>query len=300
MAESIKDIVDYFFNECSSMNIYSQMTLKSYRKDLEIFMEFCASENKNHIDEINQKIVKKFLSKSYTDGLTTTTISRRLSAIRRFFNFAHQNDFVKQNYISYIKNPKVIRKLPEILSINEFDAVLNEIDKLCTQSNDIYDKYLFKVIFELLYGCSLRVSEVCNLLVQNVDLIEKQLKVLGKGNKERIIPIGEKSIPSFIEYLTVRNSNNEIYFLINKKGKRIYPRFVHRIVSKYLGNVTSLKKKNPHLLRHSSATHLLDNGADLLAIKEILGHSNLSTTQIYTHTSIERLKKVYKQSHPKS
>jgi site-specific recombinase XerD len=300
MSESLSKIIDLFLDECISMNRYSEMTIKSYRTDLKIFLEFCNSEDKEGINDINQKLVKRFIAKSYTDGLAATTISRRLSATRRFFSFAHQNDYIKQNYISYLKNPKVSRKLPEIISVNEFDAVLTNIDKATEESNDNYDGCLHVVIFELLYGCSLRVSEVCNLRVSNVDLHGKQLKVLGKGNKERIIPIGDKSIPSIIKYLEARKSYCDNYLLINRKGKRINSRFVHRIVGKYLSEVTSLERKNPHLLRHSSATHLLDNGADLLAIKEILGHSNLSTTQIYTHTSIERLKKVYKQSHPKS
>lgn len=300
MPESITNIIDLFFNESSSMNTYSKLTIKSYRKDLELFLEFCNSEDKTNMDEINLKVVKKFIAKSYSAGLSASTISRRLSAIRSFFSYAHQHNFLKQNYISYLKNPKVKRKLPEILSVNQFDLVLIDIEKSFSNPNLSFEKNLHTVIFELLYGCSLRVSEVCNILIQNLDLNGKQLKILGKGNKERIVPIGEKSIPNLKNYLLVRKSNIENYLLLTKKGKRIYPRLVQRIVSKYLSEVTSLQKKNPHLLRHSSATHLLDNGADLLAIKEILGHSNLSTTQIYTHTSIERLKKVYKQSHPKS
>jgi site-specific recombinase XerD len=158
-----------------------------------------------------------------------------------------------------------------------------------------------KVIFELLYGSALRVSELCNLNRADIDLERKTLRVTGKGNKIRIVPIGEKSIETLSNYLSkfpIKSLNEPL--IETKKGGRIYPRLVHRIVNKYLALVTDIKKKSPHVLRHSAATHMLDNGADIMAVKEILGHENLSTTQIYTHVSIERLKSTYKKSHPKS
>jgi integrase/recombinase XerC len=160
---------------------------------------------------------------------------------------------------------------------------------------------LVKIIFEILYGCALRVSELCNIKYSDLDVAKSQIRVLGKGNKTRVVPIGEKSLVVLKEYLDLNPVNSHSDYLIrNKNNQKIYPRFVHRIVNKYLSLVTDIKKKSPHVLRHSAATHMLDNGADLMAVKDILGHENLSTTQIYTHVSIERLKSTYKKSHPKS
>ena len=158
-----------------------------------------------------------------------------------------------------------------------------------------------KVIFELLYGCALRVSELCDLNFGDLDIKNRTLRVKGKGSKIRIVPVGHKSIKLIQEYLNITNQQNSNEPLIKTKGgNRIYPRFVYRIINKYLSKVTDIKKKSPHVLRHSAATHMLDRGADLRAVKELLGHENLSTTQIYTHVSVERLKSTYKKSHPKS
>jgi site-specific recombinase XerD len=151
------------------------------------------------------------------------------------------------------------------------------------------------------YGCALRVSELCNLNYGDLDLKRKTLRVKGKGSKVRIVPVGDKSIEIIKKYLQKNNYlNNNDPLIKTRGGKRIYPRLVQRLTNKYLSKVSDIKKKSPHVLRHSAATHMLDNGADLRAVKEILGHENLSTTQIYTHVSVERLKSTYKKSHPKS
>ncbi len=228
-------------------------------------------------------------------GLEKKSISRKLASLRGLFKFAFQQDIIEQNPAFYISNPKAARKLPEIISVENFTEIYKEVDK------DAEDSKLIKAIFELLYGCSLRVSELCSLNRIDLDLEQKILRVKGKGSKVRISPVGTKSIIIINEYLTTRIFNSsEEPLLLNKYGKRIYPRMVQRIVNKYLSRVTDIKKKSPHILRHSAATHMLDNGANLKAVKEILGHENLSTTQIYTHVSIERLKATYKKSHPKS
>jgi site-specific recombinase XerD len=180
------------------------------------------------------------------------------------------------------------------------NSILN-VYKLVEEEKELKEAKLIIAIIELLYGCALRVDELCKLNNIDLDLKEKIIKVVGKGSKMRIVPIGDKSISIVNEYLSIKKKNGgKEALLITKKGNRIYPRYVHRIVNKYLSKVTDIKKKSPHILRHSAATHMLDNGADLRAVKEILGHENLSTTQIYTHVSIERLKSAYKKAHPKS
>jgi len=228
-------------------------------------------------------------------GIDKRSIGRKLASIRGLFKFAFQNEYSETNPAAYLKNPKTSRKLPEITST---ESIL-KIYQLADEAEE--NPALIKVIFELLYGCALRVSELCNLNFSDIDLSSNILKVKGKGSKERIVPVGDKSIPVIKQYLgsTEHISYNEP-LLKTKRGNRIYPRFVYRIINKYLSKVTDIKKKSPHILRHSAATHMLDNGADLRAVKEILGHENLSTTQIYTHVSVERLKKTYKKSHPKS
>lgn len=300
MTNIIKEVVEFYLIECKAFGRFSDMTIKAYKTDLELFCSFCDELGKTSFDLVNDKTVKLFLNRCFNNGDKPATIARRLSSLRGLFYYAFRNDFVKQNFVSYLKNPKVKRKLPEVFSQGDFDEVMQKIKQSKLTGLSEYDKKLYSAIIDLLYGCSLRVSELCTLKLNNVDLDRNSIKILGKGNKERIIPIGEKTKNSLLEYLTVRVKSVNNYLLINEKGIGIYSRFVHRLVSKVFGEVTALKKKSPHVLRHSSATHLLDNGADLIAIKEILGHSNLSTTQIYTQVSIERLKKVYKQSHPKS
>lgn len=227
--------------------------------------------------------------------LDKKSISRKLAAVRSMYKFAFQNNLIEENPIAFIQNPKTNRKLPEVIST---DLILN-IYNLADESDEKPE--LVKAVFELLYGCALRASELCDLKYPDLNKNKMQLKVLGKGSKTRIIPVGEKSINVINDYLDKNPVNSHQDYLIRtKKNDKLYPRLVHRIVNKYLSKVSDIKKKSPHILRHSAATHMLDNGADLRAVKEILGHENLSTTQIYTHVSIERLKSTYKKSHPKS
>jgi site-specific recombinase XerD len=228
-------------------------------------------------------------------NLDKKSISRKLAAIRSMFKYSFQQDLINLNPSANIHNPKTKRELPEIISADVILSTYGEAEK--------YEKHpeQVKILFELLYGCAIRVSELCGLNRGDVDLSNRTLKVFGKGSKNRIVPIGNKSIQIIKDYLSIRGKiSGKDPLIITETGIRIYPRFVYKIINKYLSIVSDVKKKSPHILRHSAATHMLDNGADLQAVKEILGHENLSTTQIYTHVSIERLKSTYKKSHPKS
>lgn len=268
---------------------YSQNTLKSYCTDLKDFLNYCNESDKINLDSVTSKFVLQYMIRMNDAELDMKSISRKLSAIRGMFRYAFVNGLIENNPMDQIINPKIKRKLPEIAAE---DAVLEII-------TDPDEPIIVKVIFELLYGCALRVSELCSLNRRDLDLNRRLLKVRGKGSKERIIPVGSKSIEVLKEYLTVTSYSNNSP-LIQKGGKRIYPQYVYRVVKKYLSRVTDIEKKSPHILRHSAATHMLDRGADLNAVKEILGHESLSTTQVYTHVSVERLKKAYKKAHPKS
>lgn len=289
----VEKILQEYLLNLKSVKRYSENTVKSYRTDLLDFNSYCLEFSKKNISDISEKFIKSYLMVLSESGIERKSISRKLSSIKGMFKYAYLNEYLKVNPASAISGPKISRKLPEVVSTKAILNVYKEIDKE-------KESQLIKAIFEILYGCAIRVDELCKLNYGDLNLNEGTLKVFGKGSKMRIVPVGEKSVKVINEYLKTRTFNAISAPLFINHGKRIYVRFVHRLVNKYLSRVTDLKKKSPHVLRHSAATHMLDNGADLKAVKEILGHENLSTTQIYTHVSVERLKSTYKRSHPKS
>jgi len=290
----IKEVYSEYIKEIRNIRRYSPNTIISYSEDLKSFLQYCNEFSKIDIDKISEKLIKSYLMVLNESGLEKISVSRKLASIRSFFKYAYKMNFIEVNPACFISNPKSKRKLPEVASEEIILNACKEIDK------DKKNSKLYRLIIELLYGCALRVSELCNLNFGDINIRSNTVRILGKGDKVRIIPIGDKSIMILEEYLSDKNLNFQNPLLIDTNSKRINPRMVHRIVDKYLSKVSDLRKKSPHVLRHSAATHMLDNGADLRAVKEILGHENLSTTQIYTHVSIERLKTAYKKAHPKS
>ncbi|MFN3873328.1 MAG: tyrosine-type recombinase/integrase [Ignavibacterium sp.] len=293
MALTISQVIEQFLSQLSNIRRYSDNTIKAYRIDLSEFNSFSSENSKVNIDKITEKFLKKYLVNLTERELDKTSISRKLSAIRSLFKFAFRNELVETNPASALPNPKTIRKLPSVVDV----ASLEELIEDNKYSSDILEK----IIIELLYGCALRVGELCNLRYKDIDFERSTIRILGKGNKMRIVPLGSKSLELLNFYLDEFPVSNHNDFLIRtRKNQQLYPRMVYRIVNRNLSKVTDVKNKSPHTLRHSAATHMLDNGADLRVVKEILGHENLSTTQIYTHVSIERLKATYKKSHPKS
>ncbi|NWF88048.1 MAG: tyrosine-type recombinase/integrase [Ignavibacteriaceae bacterium] len=291
----IENLIELYLENLKSIKRYSSNTVKSYREDLRGFADFAKNYEKVSVKSITNKNIKTYLMELNEAGFDKKSISRKLASLRGLFKYAFQQGLLDSNPAIQIRNPKLERKLPEVISLDSFLSIYPLLDE--NKKNSL----LIQVIFELLYGCALRVSELCGLNTVDIDLDNKVLKVRGKGNKDRIVPIGSKSIDKIKEYLSYRGTKFQTNaFLVNEKGERIYPRFIHRVVQKYLAKVSDVKKKSPHVLRHTAATHMLDRGADIRVVKEILGHENLSTTQIYTHVSIERLKSAYKKAHPKS
>jgi site-specific recombinase XerD len=291
----IENLINSYLNNILNIKRYSLQTVKAYRTDLNQFSEFYEANNKADFNSLNEKFIKKYLMYLSDSGIDKRSISRKLSSVRGLFKFAYQNQLIDFNPSVYVKNPKSNKNLPEVTTT---ESIL-KIYHLADEAED--DPTQVKIIFELLYGCALRVSELCNLNYSDLDLKSKTLRVKGKGSKVRIVPVGDKSIEIIKKYLQKNEIlKNQDPLIKTKGGNRIYPRLVQRLTNKYLSRVSDIKKKSPHVLRHSAATHMLDNGADLRAVKEILGHENLSTTQIYTHVSVERLKSTYKKSHPKS
>lgn len=291
----IEKLINSYLEYIESIKRYSPQTVKAYRTDLNQFIEFCNLRNKFTAIDLTERFIKKYLMQLSETGLDKRSISRKLASVRGLLKYAFQNQIINSNPVAYIKNPRSNKKLPEVTTT---ESIL-KIYGLADEAEDEPER--IKIIFEILYGCALRVSELCDLNFGDLDIKSHTLRVKGKGSKMRIVPVGQKSIEIIDEYLNITNHQRNNEPLIKTRGgNRIYPRFVHRIINKYLSKVTDIKKKSPHVLRHSAATHMLDRGADLRAVKELLGHENLSTTQIYTHVSVERLKSTYKKSHPKS
>lgn len=292
----ISNFINDFLQEIDSVRRYSINTVNSYRKDLAQFQEFLEQKNISEISEINEKTIRAFLVYLNQLNLSKSSISRKLSSLRSFFDFVIIQNENEENPAKKISNPKFKRKLPSTINLDSYDKII----RLLGEDDDVFRRNLNTAIFELLYGCSLRVSELCSLKVHDVDPTNFTVKVLGKGAKYRIIPLGRKSADEIKSYLNFRKSKTNKNFFIQENGNTIDRWYVYRLVKKYINLVSDIEKKSPHVLRHSSATEMLNRGADLMAVKEILGHVNLSTTQIYTHVSIEQLKKSYKSAHPKS
>jgi len=291
----IENLIISYLDYLTSVKRYSFHTIKAYRTDLDQFCNYCKDNSKEDVKDLTEKFIKSFLMILSDSEISKKSISRKLAAVRGMINYAFQNSLSEYNTSAYIKNPRSNRKLPEITTL---DSIL-KIYELAEEGDR--NPARVKIIFELLYGCALRVSELCGLNTSDIELKSKTIRVKGKGSKTRIVPVGGKSIRIVKEYQLQYNSKQKnAPLILTDKGNRIYPKYVYRVVNKYLSKVTDIKKKSPHILRHSAATHMLDAGADLRAVKEILGHENLSTTQIYTHVSVERLKSTYKKSHPKS
>ncbi len=289
------ETINNFLLELNNIKMVSEHTIIAYRKDLEQFVEFLQGKEIDSLQSISERTVKHYIVKLNDAKLNRSSIGRKLSVLRGYFNFLSKHKIISKDISATIKNPKIKRKLPEIITLDSFLKILKLLDEESENNKN------HKVIFELLYGCALRVSELCNLNIGDIDLDRKSIRVVGKGSKTRVVPLGNKSQEILIEYLDTRSSVHKSEPLIlTTTNKRIYPKYVSRLVKKYLSKVSDVSKKSPHVLRHAAATHMLDNGADLLAVKEILGHENLSTTQIYTQVSIERLKNAYKKAHPKS
>ena len=259
----------------------SQNTIDAYRRDLTDFLE-----NKEEIEDIEYSTITRYIRVLYEKEYSPTSIMRKLASLRGFFKWLCANNYLKTNPVQTIEQPKIPKKLPKVMTVNEIELILNHnLNK--TE----------KVIIELLYGCGLRVSELVNIKINNYDLKAKYIQCFGKGSKERIIPLGTKAIDAIKNYLPERDFILQKFrkdtktLLINEKGKNITRQDVYNFIRKQ--GETIHKHISPHTLRHSFATHLLENGADLRIVQELLGHSDVSTTQLYTHISKKRLKEVY-------
>jgi len=282
--------LDKFITYLDVEKNYSGHTLLNYKLDL---IEFCRFLDAQSIENVDYLFLRRFLSHLRSMELKPRSLSRKLSSLRSFFKFLHREGHIKENPAVLLMSPKLDKPLPKFLTEEEIDRFI-EAPKTDT---DLGRRD--RAILETLYSTGIRVSELAGLNIEHVDLIGNIAKVRGKGKKERLVPIGNKAIESIQDYLQRRKHKSQVLFL-NKNGTRLSTRGIFNITGKYIKLVSLTKKASPHVLRHSFATHLLNRGADLRSVQELLGHVNLSTTQIYTHVTTDRLRKVYDQAHPRA
>jgi len=305
MSTYMNKYIDIFMFFLKNEKNYSNDTIISYKNDLTQFFNYLKDYKllKNaDIKYINHKIMRKYIVYLKENKYSRRSISRKVSSTRSFFKFIHKEGIININPTLNLITPKINKKLPYFL-------YLQEVIKLIEAPSE---KTIFgirdRAILEVLYGTGIRVRELVNLNIGNIDFTEKIIKVFGKGSKERILPLSNPSIRAIQEYLENRNLfnknkftkiNDEVALFLNRFGDRLTERSIRRIIIKYMKKAGLNKKLSPHVLRHSFATHLLGGGADLRSVQELLGHKSLSTTQIYTHITKERLKTIYKKSHPR-
>jgi len=276
----------------------SDHTVTAYQSDLGQFFRFAALELDQEpevltVDLIDVYIVRSFLGVLAEHGLSRKSMARKLATLRSFFKFLCRENILQINPVQRVASPKLGRKLPHFLYLDQVETLLRAPDSAnLLGARD-------QVIIELLYGSGLRVSELVGLNRENIDISSKLIRVLGKGNKERVVPVTNYAILAIEVYLGMRVDYDKS-LLLNYQGTRLSDRSVRRILDKLVAKMSLEQHVNPHMLRHSFATHLLDGGADLRSVQELLGHEKLSSTQIYTHLTRERLKEVYDQSHPRA
>lgn len=264
----------------------SANTIDAYRRDLTDFLDFCVSKGAEELNDIERTHINGYILKLHDEKYTPTSVMRKTASLRGFFKWLCANEICKKNPALTLEQPKIPKKLPKVMTIEEINTIL---------SQDLIK--IEKVILELLYGCGLRVSELVNLKINDIDISAKYLQCTGKGSKERIVPIGSKALKAIKEYekerdfILQKNRQTSKNLLIKGDGKNITRQDIYTFIHKQGEKIH--KSISPHTLRHSFATHLLENGADLRVVQELLGHSDVSTTQLYTHISKKRLKEVY-------
>jgi len=287
-------VIENYLKYLSMELNYSLDTKESYKRDLINYKDFLSVKNINYL-KINKNEIIDYLK--YLDGLNYSngTISRHLSSLRSFYNYLVEIKLIESNHFKRIRNPKVEKKLPNYLNIVEVEDIIDNLKE------DTKEEVRNKLIFELLYSTGIRVSECANIKLKDIDNISKSIRIFGKGSKERIVYYGDVCGNLLDKYLNIRNEfliKDSDYLLINHIGGNLSRESIAQIINKIIDNSSINHKISPHVLRHTFATHLLDNGADLRSVQELLGHENLNTTEIYTHVSNERLKEAYLKYHP--
>jgi len=292
-------LIDKFIIYLQKEKNYSTHTLQAYQTDLSEFNDFLI-EISLTLTTATTKDVRFWIAQLSEKALSEKTINRKIASLKSFYKFLLKTQSIEKSPVAQLTGMKIRRKIPVPFSQNEMTYLLDS-----DLFNDDFEGLRDRVIITLLYSTGIRRAELINIKITDIDFHKKELKVTGKRNKQRLIPLLEYMLNLLHNYLQVRddffdNKKHEPYLFLTKKGKKTYDVLVYRVINSYLSNVSVKHKKSPHMLRHTFATHLLNNGADLNSIKELLGHSSLAATQVYTHSSIQELKNVYKKAHPRS
>tara|TARA_R110002124_G_scaffold48026_3_gene142170 strand:+ start:5167 stop:6123 length:957 start_codon:yes stop_codon:yes gene_type:complete len=304
---TMKVIIDKYLKYLAVEKNSSPHTITSYNTDLSSFLEFCAEQDQMEIEKVSihsieRLTIRLWLGELSEQGLAKSSIARKVAALRSFFKYCFKRGHVEKNPAHLLVVPKKDRTLPKTVNSADIERMMDSVN------TDTPSGRQDKAILELFYSTGIRLSELINLNLPQVDFRNNQINVTGKGNKQRIIPLGKKAIDALKNHLETKeklfgsqtdtDATKALFHAAH--GQRMYARNAQRIVEKYLTKTSEVTQKSPHVLRHSFATHMLDNGADIRIIKEFLGHANLAATQIYTHTSVERLKNVYENAHPRA
>jgi integrase/recombinase XerC len=303
----MQEYIQAFLRHLTLERNYSPRTIASYEDDLRDFREFLESRSSPSViltpADVDRRLLRAFLRELLGRGFAKRSVARKLACLRSFFKYLTKTGVVHGSPMATISSPKLDRRLPQFLDEDSMRRLMEQPDAGTPEG--LRDRALL----ELLYSTGIRLSELIGLDIPNVDLNNGTIRVTGKGNKHRIIPFGRPAARALRAYLALRPELSgggrhaappgEPLFL-TVRGNRMNPKGVNVLVARYIGRVSEIEKKSPHVIRHTFATHLLDRGADLQAVKELLGHESLSTTQIYTHVSVDRLKSIYNRAHPKS
>ncbi len=279
---------------------YSNHTLLAYSTDIDQFSSFLNEHYElEGVEHANAAMVRTWFASLMEEGISRSTFNRKRSALRSLFKYLISNDIAEVNPMDHLAAVKKDKPLPVYVDEEKFDTLLKPDDFA-----DSFKGMRDLLMLEMLYATGMRLSELINLQHKNIDSSRKQISITGKGNKQRLVPLFDSLLVTYHKYCEAKKeeywNHASPYVFVTDKGKQLYPGFVYRKVRFYLGRVTTKTRKSPHVIRHSFATHMLNRGADLNAIKELLGHANLSATQVYTHNTIEKIKQVYKQAHPKA
>lgn len=291
--------IERFINFIQYEKRYSNHTLIAYRHEIQRFVTYLALHDID-IGNVTHREARTYLAALLEEGQSPASINRSLSALRTYYKFLMREGNVSQNPFSLVKALKTPKKLPVVVDKDKLSSLLDRDGVFPDTFEGIRDK----TVLELLFGTGIRLSELLQIHDEHIDFYNRNILIFGKRNKERLVPLNETLMKQLQLYINEKKTqhfdNNSTGLIVTKEGKQAYPKLIYDIVKHYLGAISSQQKKSPHVLRHTFATALLDNGADLNAIKELLGHAGLAATQVYTHNSVERLKSVYKQAHPKA
>ncbi|WDT69063.1 tyrosine-type recombinase/integrase [Cloacibacterium sp. TD35] len=289
-------MIDKFLDYISVEKRYSKNTLVSYKKDLEDLLLFISeTEGTEDLKKVDKKIIRNFIVSLSEKKIQKRSINRKLSSLRSFYLYLLKIGEIQLSPLETISSLKFYAEKQIPISEDEMESLGEILEKEP-------ENLLEKLIIETLYQTGMRKTELCNVLLEQVDFSKSEVFIKGKGNKQRVVPISENLLKQMWEYLTVRKPNEDsgIYFFVRENGKKLSEKFVYSVVNRYLSLITLKKKKSPHILRHSFATHVLNNGAEISKVKKILGHSSLASTQVYTNGNIEQLKRVFNQAHPRA